>query len=76
MATGGSRKHAGSAPVLPARTHRESPAWSCVSKHTTLVTRETKAKWAWMLFLGPSRIADEVLPEQLRGERQEDEGFL
>lgn len=76
MATWASRKHAAGALVFNTHVPWESPVWSCASKHTTLVTQETKAKWIWMLFLWPLYLAAEMLPEQLSCEHLEDEGFM
>lgn len=49
------REHAACSwcPRRPCSRPRESPARSCVSKHTTLVTRETKAKWVGCFLYGP-----------------------
>lgn len=69
-----SKKYAASARVFSAHVPWESLAWSCVSKHTTLVTQETKAKWVWMLFLCFSCSA-ELLPEQFNSEHPPDEGL-
>lgn len=62
-----------SAQVFNAHVPWESLAWSCVSKHTTLVAQETKAKWVWMRLLCFSCSA-ELLPEQPNSEHSTDEG--
>lgn len=72
MPPGESGRHAAGARVSAVHLPWRSPAWSCVSKRITLVTRETKAKWVRVLFLWPSCLADEIVPERPRREHLKD----